>query len=236
MTFDCLNWDKNSWLSSDEYFSGLNDLLIKKLNINHSTKILDIGCGRGHLLNNLSNKINFKKMLNGVEPVKHEKNNLKKIKIFNMSIQEFLKQNSYKYDVILMKQVLHLIPSEERKLFYYEIKKHFSLNGKLVIMQMNEKFHLPYFPVMKKKLIKSLSQHQIIEEELNNIFDNNQKDEYLFKVDISKKDYLGMIQDKFISVLSNLSKEEIKEGCNYIHEQYSSNISFIDKLDFIIVN
>ena len=83
MTFDCLNWDKNSWLSSDKYFSGLNDLLIKKLNINHSTKILDIGCGRGHLLNNLSNKINFKKMLNGVEPVKHEKNNLKKIKIFN---------------------------------------------------------------------------------------------------------------------------------------------------------
>ena len=65
--------DKNSWLSSDKYFNDLNDLLIAKLKINDKFKILDIGCGRGYLLNNLSTKINFKKKLYGVEPVKHKK-------------------------------------------------------------------------------------------------------------------------------------------------------------------
>ena len=39
-----------------------------------------------------------------------------------------------------------------------------------------------------------------------------------------------MIEDKFISVLDYLSKEEIKEGCEYIQSRYPSNISFIDKL------
>ena len=61
MKYTCMNWDKNSWLSSDKYFNDLNDLLIAKLKINDKFKILDIGCGRGYLLNNLSTKINFKK-------------------------------------------------------------------------------------------------------------------------------------------------------------------------------
>ena len=61
MKYNCTNWDKNSWLSSDIYFNDLNDLLITKLKIDDKCKILDIGCGRGYLLNNLSTKINFKK-------------------------------------------------------------------------------------------------------------------------------------------------------------------------------
>ena len=39
-----------------------------------------------------------------------------------------------------------------------------------------------------------------------------------------------MIEEKFISVLSYLSEEEIREGCKYIQSRYPSNISFIDKL------
>ena len=58
MKYNCTNWDKNSWLSSDIYFNDLNDLLITKLKIDDKCKILDIGCGRGYLLNNLSTKIN----------------------------------------------------------------------------------------------------------------------------------------------------------------------------------
>ena len=59
MKNSCLNWDKKSWLSSKKYFDDLNDLLITKLEINNLSKILDIGCGRGYLLNNLSFQINY---------------------------------------------------------------------------------------------------------------------------------------------------------------------------------
>ena len=58
-------------------------------------------------------------------------------------------KNDDKYNYILIKQVLHLIPIEQRELLYIELKKIFS-NGKIVIMQMNEKFQLPCFPEMKK--------------------------------------------------------------------------------------
>ncbi|RZO90047.1 MAG: methyltransferase domain-containing protein [alpha proteobacterium HIMB59] len=230
MKYNCTNWDKNSWLSSDIYFNDLNDLLITKLKIDDKCKILDIGCGRGYLLNNLSTKINFKKKLYGVEPVKHKKNTNKKISIFNKSIQEFLKENTNNYNIIIMKQVLHLIPSDEREALLHELKKIIPVDGKLVIMQMNEKFQLPCFPAMKKLLTKTLSHHQIIENELKNLFNIIQKEEYSFKVNLPRSTYIGMIEDKFISVLDYLSKEEIKEGCEYIQSRYPSNISFIDKL------
>ncbi len=230
MKYTCTNWDKNSWLSSDKYFNDLNDLLIAKLKINDKFKILDIGCGRGYLLNNLSTKINFKKKLYGVEPVKHKKNTNKKLNIFNSSIQEFLKNNTSNYDIIIMKQVIHLIPSGEREELLHELKKIISVDGKLVIMQMNEKFQLPCFPAMKKLLTKTLSQHQIIENELKNLFTIIQKEEYNFNVNLPRNAYISMIEEKFISVLSYLSEEEIIEGCKYIQSQYPSNISFIDKL------
>ena len=236
MKNSCLNWDKKSWLSSNEYFNDLNKLLITKLKINHLSKILDIGCGRGYLLNNLSEKINFKTTLNGVEPIKHKKNYNEKIKIYNLSIQDFFKKNDDKYNYILIKQVLHLIPIEQRELLYIELKKKIFSNGKIVIMQMNEKFQLPCFPEMKKTLIKSLSQHQIIENELKNIFIKIEKEEFSFKVNISKKEYIDMIKDKFISVLSHLSKEDIKKGVQYIQNHYPANISFIDKLQLYIIN
>ena len=108
--------------------------------------------------------------------------------------------------------------------------------GKIVIMQMNEKFKLPCFPEMKKILIQSLSQHKIIENELKNIFIKIEKEEFSFKVNISKKEYIDMIQDQFISVISHLSKEDIKKGVQYIQNHYPSNISFIDKLQLYIIN
>jgi len=129
-----------------------------------------------------------------------------------------------------MKQVIHLIPSGEREALLHELKKIISVDGKLVIMQMNEKFQLPCFPAMKKLLTKTLSQHQIIENELKNLFTIIQKEEYNFNVNLHRNAYISMIEEKFISVLSYLSEEEIIEGCKYIQSQYPLNISFIDKL------
>ena len=45
-----------------------------------------------------------------------------------------------------------------------------------------------------------------------------------------------MIKDKFISVLSHLSKEDIKKGVQYIQNHYPANITFIDKLQLYIIN
>ena len=89
MNSPCYNWDRSSWLSSKEYFEELSSQLIEFLDIREEKKILDVGCGRGHLLESLANKVNFIHKPIGVEPVKHENTISQRIEIINSSINFF---------------------------------------------------------------------------------------------------------------------------------------------------
>ena len=61
------------------------------------------------------------------------------------------------------------------------------------------------------------------------------KKKFGYKVLISKKKYVKMIKQKYISVLTNLSKKQINKGIIEINLNYSNKIEFYDKLDCIIL-
>ena len=75
------NWDKNNWLSSDEYISSLTNFLKKQINFNKEIKILDIGCGSGKIISYLSKKYQIQNLPLGIDVVRH-KNNEKKNKVY----------------------------------------------------------------------------------------------------------------------------------------------------------
>jgi len=51
------NWDNKTWLSSRKYIQSFNSFLLKQVNLDKNSRILDIGCGRGKILSNLSIKL-----------------------------------------------------------------------------------------------------------------------------------------------------------------------------------
>ena len=53
------NWDNKTWLSSDSYINAFNSFLLKKKKLNKNSKILDIGCGRGKLLDPYLENLNY---------------------------------------------------------------------------------------------------------------------------------------------------------------------------------
>ena len=148
MNSPCYNWDKSSWLSSKEYFEELSNHLIEFLEISKEKNILDVGCGRGYLLESLANKVNFIHKPVGVEPVKHEDTISPRIEIINSSINSFLQKNKSKFDLVILKQVLHLLNSNEREYFYPELKKQLNNNGQIVFIHMNDQTEIPQFPLM----------------------------------------------------------------------------------------
>src|SRR6056300_1432393 len=109
MNSPCYNWDRSSWLSSKEYFQELSNQLIEFLDITEEKKILDVGCGRGHLLETLALSINLINQPVGVEPVNHEDFISQNVKIFHSSINSFLNENNSRFDLVILKQVLHLL-------------------------------------------------------------------------------------------------------------------------------
>jgi ubiquinone/menaquinone biosynthesis C-methylase UbiE len=223
------NWDNKTWLSSSRYIKSFNNFLTKNIKLNSKSKILDIGCGRGKILGTLSSKLRLKKKPLGIDITAH-KDKDKRIKFKKIDASTFFLKNKYKFDLILIKQTIHLLNLKEIKKLLILSKKNLTKNGKILIFTLDtSKNELPTFKLMKTKLTKSLKRDQKILKLIIKLFPYK-KNKFIYKVNIKKKEYLKMIQSRYISTLLSLTKEELQKGMNEINYRYSNNISFFDKL------
>ena len=88
---------------------------------------------------------------------------------------------------------------------------------------------------MKNKLAKSLTRDKKI---FNLIVGSNTKivkKKFIYKVNITKKKYLNMIKNRYISTLLTLTNKELSEGLKEINLKYRKNIKFKDKLICLIL-
>jgi 2-polyprenyl-3-methyl-5-hydroxy-6-metoxy-1,4-benzoquinol methylase len=236
MNSPCYNWDRSSWLSSKQYFQELSSHLIKLLDIREDKKILDVGCGRGHLLETLALDANLINQPVGVEPVKHDDFIPQNVKIFHSSVNLFLNENNSQFDLVILKQVLHLLTLDERKNFYHDIKNHINEDAHIVFIHMNDQTEIPLFPLMENKLNQSLKSHQFLLEELTDNFHLMKFENFNYNVEISLEEYLEMIRNRYMTVLLDLKENEIEEGVDFIKNNYPNQLVFQDTLTIKVFN
>ena len=82
------NWDNKTWLSSNDYIKSFNKFLFKNIKLNPNSVILDIGCGRGKILGNLSSKLKLKQKPIGIDIIDH-KDRDKRISFKKISASNF---------------------------------------------------------------------------------------------------------------------------------------------------
>ena len=127
--------------------------------------------------------------------------------------------------------MFHFFNKIKRKKLIKICKKYLKKNGVLLIFSLitlnNE---IPCFRFMKKKLNRGLKRDSIMIKDTSKMLKNNQIDKFKFKVSITKKKYIQMLKDRYISCLINLSKVEIIKGIKEINETYPNNILFDDVL------
>ena len=228
------NWDNKTWLSSNEYIKSFNKFLIKIIKLNSKSKILDIGCGRGKILGSLSSKLKLKKKPLGIDIINH-KDKDKRIKFKKIGASNFFKKNRSKFNLILIKQTIHLLNLKEIRKLLILSKKNLSQGGKIIIFTLDTvKNELPTFKLMKTKLIKSLKRDKKILKLVTKLCPHKKK-KFIYKVNVIKKEYLKMVQKRYISTLLTFSKQEIQKGMNEINIKYGNNIKFNDKLICVIL-
>ena len=229
------NWDNKNWLSSKKYVQSFNSFLLKQIKLNTNSYILDIGCGRGKIIGSLGSKLKLKNKPIGIDLINH-KDKDKRINFKKNDALSFFSTNKKKFDLILIKQTIHLLKIDEIKPVLKKIKKSLKPQGKILILTLNpHKNELPSFALMRIRLLRSLKRDKKI---LRIIYEFNPKRiirYFSFKVKISKKKYIDMISRKFISILLNFKKEQIVTGIKEINLKYKKDISFNDKLVCIII-
>jgi len=88
---------------------------------------------------------------------------------------------------------------------------------------------------MKLKLNKSLLRDEKIFRLIFKQFKKKKLINFSFTVKLSKKKYLEMINNRYITTLLNFSKKELHLGLKEIDEKYDNLIQFNDKLKCIIL-
>ena len=230
------NWDNKTWLSSTSYIKSFNNFLLKQIKLNKNSQILDIGCGRGKILGSLSSKLSLKRKPIGLDIVKH-KDRDKRIIFKKIDALRFLKKNKKKFDLILLKQTIHLFKIKDIKNILKLSKKMLNINGKIIIFTLDPlNNEIPTFSIMKKKLKKALIRDKKIIRSISYLFNGKLIRGFSYKVKISRKKYMEMINSKYISVLLGMSKKTIFSGLNQIKRKYKKQISFEDKLICLVLN
>ena len=231
------NWDNKTWLSSQKYIKSFNRFILKQVKLNRNSRILDIGCGRGKILANLSNKLRLINKPIGLD-IENHKDKSKKMIFKRIDALSYIAKTKATFDLILIKQTIHLLKKKQAIKLLSLCKNRLNQNGKIIILSLDpKKNEIPTFSLMKKKLAISLSKDEKI---FNLILKNESKaivKKFIYEVRILKIKYLQMIKDRYISTLLNFTDKQIKNGIVEIKNDYGNLLKFKDRLIcFIIKN
>ena len=229
------NWDNKTWLSSLSYIQSFNKFLIKNAKINQTTKIIDIGCGRGKILGHLSNRLKLKNKPVGIDLENHKDRN-KSFNFKKIDALTYFKKNKKTFDLILIKQTIHLFKITKIKKLLKLCKSKLNQNGKIIIITLDPYYNeIPTFPLMARQLKISLERDKKIIKLISRLYSTRKMKKFSFNVIVSKKKYLEMIKSRYISILLRFSSKEILEGISELNFKFKKVIKFKDKLRCIVI-
>ena len=230
------NWDNKTWLASDDYIYSFNKFILKQIKLNRSSRLLDIGCGRGKIIADLSNKLNLNHKPIGLD-IENHKDISKKIIFKNTDALSFISKTKLKFDLILIKQTIHLLKKKEIKILLSMCKNKLNVNGKIIILSLDpEKNEIPTFFLMKKKLHKSFKRDKGYFDLIIKNYPKTIIKKFIFNVKISKIKYIQMIKKRYISTLLSFNEKQIADGLIEIKDKYKREIKFKDRLICLIMN
>ena len=158
------NWDNKTWLSSKDYINSFNKFLIKHSNLNLNSRILDIGCGRGKILEKISNKLKLINKPIGLDLENH-KDKSKKMIFKKIDALTYVKKTKFTFDLILIKQTIHLLKKKQAIKLLSICKSILNPNGKIIILSLDpSKNEIPTFQLMKKKLKKFFFDFKLLDK------------------------------------------------------------------------
>ena len=228
------NWDNNTWLSSKKYIFSLNNFINKNIQLKKSSKILDIGCGRAHLISFLNRKYKFNHKPIGIDIVKN-KGIKKGVKFKKIDAIRYLNQTNEIFDLIIIKQTIHFFSKKKIQKLIRLTKLRLNKNGLIYIMSLDtKKNEIPCFLIMKKALEKGLRRDREILYFLRKQLKKFIEKKFIFKVSVKKKNYIHMLKNRYISCLLEMPKNKIISGVNEISKKYKNEIDFRDKLICLI--
>ena len=230
------NWDNETWLSSKKYIYSFNNFVLKQKKINKYSKILDIGCGRGKIIGDLFKRLKLINKPIGLD-IENHRDKSKKIIFKKIDGLSFISKTKKTFDLILIKQTIHLLKNNQIKKLISLCKRKLNPNGKILILSLDpENNEIPSFSLMKNKLQASFKRDKKILELISKIYPKIITKYFVFDVKILRNKYTQMIKNRYISTLLNLTNKQIVDGIKEINTTFKKEVKFKDRLICLIIS
>lgn len=231
------NWDNNTWLSSPEYIAYAVKVLTDCLNLNTTGRVLDIGCGRGHIAMELASTNHLSIPVDAIDLADLGQQNLdaSKVRFSRCNALEYLQNKpDDHYDGIILKQMFHLIPEEDRGPLLSQIYRCLKKGGRALILQMPEQSAMPMFAKVKQIFRRELLPLNTVMSSARQAGFKTDVSAFSFPVTLDKKAYIGLLEKRFMSVLRELTDAQIRDGIAEFNTNYPQDVLvFSDDLDVV---
>jgi len=149
-------------------------------------------------------------------------------------VLNYFKKTNKKFDLILIKQTIHFFNKKQIKVLLTQAKSKLNNKGKILILTLKTRNNkIPCFKKMRIQLNKSLKKDETILKIIKKNLKNSNEINFKFKVSITKKNYLKMIKNRYISCLLNISTKDLSLGISELNLKLKNQIYFTDTLKCI---
>ena len=228
------NYD-DLWTYSPSFLKFIAQNIIEKLNLQFTDKLVDLGCGTGLFTKAIHNQIQLK---NPIVCVDFSAKMLEQIpsndiyKPLLMDAINFASQ-AEKFDKILIKEMIHHI-SDKPKLIANLLKR-LNAGGILLLILLPPTIEYPLFESAKKRYEQLQPHYEELENLFNQVGFQTEVSFVKYPLSLDKSRYFRMVENRYMSLLSLFSDEEIRQGIREMEEKYlaQSTLEFNDVFVFI---
>ena len=197
---------------------------------------MDIGCGRGKIIGDLFKRLKLINKPIGLD-IENHRDKSKKIIFKKIDGLSFISKTKKTFDLILIKQTIHLLKNNQIKKLISLCKRKLNPNGKILILSLDpENNEIPSFSLMNSKLQKSFKRDKKILELISKIYPKIITKYFVFDVKILRNKYTQMIKNRYISTLLNLTNKQIVDGIKEINTTFKKEVKFKDRLICLIIS
>ncbi|MGB0861534.1 MAG: SAM-dependent methyltransferase [Saprospiraceae bacterium] len=227
------------WFYSSGFVTFMTDHIIQKLALKETDKVLDLGAGTGIYSKDILEKIHFNQPISCVDLSNEMLKNLENhpdIKAIHSDAISFCSSKNDEFDKVFAKEMFHHLNILERDILYKSLFNLIKTNGLVGILQLTPTIEYPLFQDALDYFSKNQIHYKDIEKGLIDAgFSDVQTLFISYPLEIEKSKYLNMIANRYMSLLSNYSDEELQIGIQQVKEKYKNEPIFKFEDTFVMI-
>lgn len=220
---------------SDDFVRRLTSKMIEDIDLQTGDVLVDLGGGTGMYSKDILKQVELEKPVLLVDPFEemlaHARDD-ERLECVCADALSFSEQPRT-YDKVLMKEAVHHV--DDRPRLFRNLHDRLTDDGAVLLVHVPPELDYPLFA---KALERSQHWHADPDElaaQLSEVGFEVARDGLDLRHRMPKGDYFGMVEARYMSVLSSFSEAELKAGLAEMAETYADTdlLEFIDHFDFI---